>query len=220
MKPAALSRIAGLLPGLLVLILAGCSIGQRSPETRHYVLALPSDSGRISGPRAITGPRVDIGPISLPAYLDREQIFIRQGGSTNVKLAEYDQWAESMSEGISRLLAEAVSVRLAGSGGAAQPLRAAGSPDWRLGVNVNRFDGAPGASVVLDADWGLYTQQGDILREGHVLDTAPAGSDIESLVRAHGELLARFGDVLAEAVLTNAVPGAGRAAPSKKPVRR
>jgi len=210
MRCSAPFRIACLLSGLLVLPLAAC-IGQRSPETRYYVLALPGGSGQTAGLRAITGPRVSIGPISLPAYLNRQQIFIRQGNATDVRLADYDRWGEDMSEGIVRLLAEAVSVRLAGAGGAAQPLRADSPADRRIGVSVNRFDGAPGALVVLDANWGLYTIQGDILREGHFLTNVQAGADIDALVRAHGELLAGLSLVLAEAVLS---------APSQKPARR
>ena len=211
MRHSTHSRIACLLLGLFALALAGCGIGQRSPETRYYVLALPSSSGQAAGMRAITGPRVSVGPISLPAYLDRQQIFIRQGNSTDVKLADYDRWGEDMSEGIVRLLVEAMSAQFASTGGVAQPLRSASPPDRRIGVNINRFDGAPGAEVVLDADWGLYTPQGDILREGYFLATAQAGVDIDSLVRAHGELLAQFSNALVEAI---------RSAPAKKPTRR
>ncbi|MDR2726835.1 MAG: PqiC family protein [Deltaproteobacteria bacterium] len=210
MRPSALFQIACLLAGLLVLPLAGCIV-QRSPETRYYVLALPHGSGQAAGTRAITGPRVGIGPISLPAYLNRQQIFIRQGNATDVRLADYDRWGEDMAEGIARLLVGAISAQLADTGGIAQPLRAANPPDQRIGVNVNRFDGAPGAEVVLDADWGLYTPQGDVLREGYFLAGIQAATDIDGLVRAHGELLAQFGNILAEAI---------RSVPPQKPARR
>ena len=202
-------RIACLLCGLFAL--SGCGLGQRSPETRYYVLTLPSSSGHAAGARAITGPRLGIGPINLPAYLNRQQIFIRQGNSTDVKLADYDRWGEDMSEGIARLLVEAISDKLTDASGVAQPLRAAEFAERRIGVNINRFDGAPGAEVVLNADWGLYTQQGDLLWAGHFQATAPAGSDMDGLVRAHGELLAQLAAVLASSV---------HAVPSKNPARR
>ncbi len=207
MSFSAFSRIVYPLFGVFVLFLTGCVMAQRSPETRHYVLALPAHSGQPTGTRAITGLRVGIGPISLPAYLEHRQIFIRQDNATDVKLADYDRWGEDMSEGIARLLAEAMSAQLAGEGGVAQPLRASGKQDRRVGVSINRFDGAPGAQIVLDADWGVYTPQGDPLLEGHFLAQAPAGANIDSLVRAHGELLAQFSAVLTEAV---------RSAPSPK----
>jgi uncharacterized lipoprotein YmbA len=213
--------------------LAGCAV-QRSPETRYHVLSLPEGHGQQIGARAITGPRVSVGPISLPAYLDRQPIFIRRGNATDVRLAEYDHWAEDMAEGIARLLAEAVSARLAAAGGVARPQRAAGSGagsgDRLVSVVINRFDGAPGAAVVLDATWILYTPEGDLAREGHVVDSAPAGEDINGLVRAHGELLARLGDILgdmladipAEANRAEANRAeTGRAEPlSKNPARR
>ena len=200
---SALFRVA--LSGLAVLALCACSIGQRSPEARYYVLALPAASAPADGARDVTGPRVGIGPVSLPNYLDRQQIFIRQSGSTDVMLEEYDRWGEDLGDGVSRLLVESVSARLAAVGGTALPMRANAPLDRRIGVNVNRFDGAPGAEVVLDADWGVYTPQGDILREGHFLARTQSAPGIDGLVRAHGELLARFGDVLAEAART-AVP--------------
>jgi uncharacterized lipoprotein YmbA len=213
-----------------VLVLTGCAVS-RSPETHYHVLALPEDLGRRIGTRAITGPRVSVGPISLPAYLDRPSIFIRQGTSTDVRLAEYDRWGEDMAEGIARLLVEAMSARLAATGGAAWPLRAAGSVtgsmDRRVGVTINRFDGAPGATVMLDATWSLHTPEGDLLREGHVVDSAPAGADIDGLVRAHGELLARLGDILAD-ILPDILPDTLGAIPAetsraealKSPARR
>ena len=210
MRFSAASWIVCLMFGLLSLYQAGCGIFQRSPETRYYVMTLPSDSGQVAYTRAITGPRIGVGPISLPAYLSRQQIFIRQGNSTDVRLADYDRWGENMSDGIARLLVEAMSAQLANDGGMVQPLRAAGLADWRVGVNINRFDGAPGAEVVLDANWGLYAIHGDILREGHFLSTAPAGAGIDGLVRAHGELLAQLSTVLVEAV---------RAAPLKNPAK-
>lgn len=204
------------LSGLVVSVLCACSIGHRSPETRYYVLALPAASAPAEGARNVTGPRVGIGPVILSNYLDRQQIFIRQSNSTDVMLTEYDRWGEDLGDGVSRLLVESVSARLAAVGGTALPMRANVPLDWRIGVNVNRFDGAPGADVVLDADWGVYTPQGDILREGHFLAKAQSAPGIDGLVRAHGELLARFGDVLAEAARTAAAES-GKRSKAKSP---
>lgn len=193
---------AGLLCAVLAvtLLLGGCGIGQRSPATRYYVLALPEGEGPAFGARAVTGPVVGIGPVTVPGYLDRRQMFIRHGDAFDVSLAEYDQWGENLAEGATRLLAASVSAGLADQRGIALPLRAGNPVDWRISITINRFDGAPDADVILDAGWTLSDKNGMAVREGHFIDKVGAGGGIDGLVGAHGELLARLGQTLAKAV--------------------
>ncbi len=195
-------RLFRQIPLLLgMLLLAGCALTSgRSPEAHYYVMALPQDVARTPSSRDITGLRVGVGPISLPGYLDQRRIFIRQANATDVTLAEYDLWGESLQDGVSRLLVEDLSARLASAGGMALPLRAGNACDWRVSVDVTRFDGAPGNDVTLDAGWSLATGDGEVVREGHFLSTAQAAPGIDGLVRAHGELLSRLGGELAAAL--------------------
>src|SRR5215470_7387875 len=85
-------------PGALVLAVAvllgmAACIGGPSPATKHYVLspvitALPDEATSPAAPLVI-----GVGPVSLPAYLDRPQMVIRPA-SDRIEINEFEQWCE------------------------------------------------------------------------------------------------------------------------------
>ena len=185
----------------VALLLTACALpGGRSPETRYYVMTLPAEASPQLTSRLVTGPHVAVGPVSVPGYLERRQIFVRKDNSTDINLSEYDHWGESLGDGITRLLVESLSARLASSGGMALPLRSGNACDWRISIEVVRFDGAPGHDVVLDAGWTLSTPAGASLHEGHFVSRISAQPGVDGLVRAHGVLLDHLGNTLATAI--------------------
>lgn len=192
-----------LLTALLALSLlaaGGCSVG-RSPRPDFYMLSSPAENAAVPGHKAAVGPRVAIGPVTIPGYLDRPQIFVRDGNQVKVRLEEFNHWSEPFGEGVTRVLCDAVSASLAPRKGLAFPMRSPQQPQWRIAVDIARFDGAPGGDVVLDAGWTLVNEIGDEIRSGRFVQRTAAGPDITSMVRAHSALLAQFG-----AVLGNIVP--------------
>lgn len=174
-----------------LLATSGC-LG-RSPRPHFYMLASPAENAVTPGTEAVRGPRVAIGPVSIPGYLDRPQIFLREGNDVTVKLAEFNQWSEPVKEGVTRVLCDAVSASLLPRRGLAVPLRSSQAFQWRLAVDIARFDGAPDGEVLLDAGWLLVNEQGEAVRSGRFVQRAAAGPDIASMVRAHSALLAQFG---------------------------
>ncbi|MEG1610641.1 MAG: PqiC family protein [Bilophila sp.] len=193
-----LRATAGVLLGGLVL-LGGCSLG-RSPQTEFYMLASPAEM-RVPDERvAVSGPRVAIGPVIIPAYIDRPQLFLRNGNSVHVQLADFRQWSEPMSDGITRVLCDALSASLAPRHGQAFALRAPLQAQWKLSVDIARFDGAPGGEVMLDAGWTLQNADGNEVRSGRFVRRTPAGDSTITLVQAHSDLLAAFGSTLGKMI--------------------
>lgn len=187
---------------LVLLTLSACSVVGRSPETHYYVMSLPGEATARSVQTVVTGPRIGIGPVTLPGYLDRQQIFIRQEQTAGVRLEEYNRWGEPFANGITRLLVEDMTVRLESLNGIVLPLHAGMPFDWRISLDIIRFDGAPGQDVVLDAGWCLSTGEGEAVREGHFLARTTAADGIEGLIAAHGTLLSQLGEVLTAAMRT------------------
>jgi Uncharacterized protein conserved in bacteria len=201
----------------MALMLSACALpGGRSPETRYYVMTLPAEAAPQLTARLVTGPHVAVGPVSVPGYLERRQIFVRRDNATDINLSKYDHWGESMSDGITRLLVESLSARLAPSGGMALPLRSGNACDWRVSVEVVRFDGAPGHEVVLDAGWTLSTPAGASIREGHFVSRVSAQPGVDGLVRAHGVLLDRLGETVTAAVRELPPPNFGATSPKRR----
>ena len=181
---------------LIVLLLGGCSLG-RSPRTTFFMLASSAESQLKATQENVTGPRVAIGSVVIPGYLDRPQIFIRDGNSVLVELEEFNQWSEPFGNGVTRVLCDAVSATLAPRKGLAFPMRSPLEPQWRVSVEINRFDGAPGGEVMLDAGWTLINAtSGNEIQSGRFVERTPAGQTLTSLVQAHSTLLGRFGQHL------------------------
>ena len=199
LKKRAPSLLLALLALAGLLTAGGCSLG-RSPRPDFYMLSSPVENVVQSGKEKISGPRVAIGPVSIPGYLDRPQLFLRDGNDVKVELAEFNHWSEPFGEGVTRVLCDAVSASLTPRKGLASPMRSQQPFQWRIAVDIARFDGAPNGSVILDAGWSLVNESGEELKSGRFVQHAPAGPDIPSMVQAQSALLAQFGAVLGKMI--------------------
>lgn len=194
-------RMWRIVPAVLCsLAVAACSFPS-SPETHYYVLTSPADAALPAGQSKVSGPRVAVGPVTIPGYLDHNRLFLRKENSPQVRLTEYHHWSEPLAEGVSRLLCDTISNCLGSRHGLAFPLRAGLSPDWRVNVDIARFDGSPGGTVMLDAGWMIATPHGDSVLQGRFVDRLSAGDTVAEVVRAQAQLLDRLGKVLAKAVI-------------------
>jgi len=141
-RPGVLAPIA-LLVGLA---LAGGCVGKSSP-TRFYVL-----NGSSKGPNgAGRGPALGVGPVTLPAYLERPNIVTRQGAK--VEVAEFDRWSEPLADGVPRSLVAHLAEFMQTERILRFPWPGDESIEHQVVIDVSRFDGTVGGEVVLDARW-------------------------------------------------------------------
>jgi hypothetical protein len=180
---------------------SGC-LGGASPATKFYTL-VPAASPRAGAPPAgpDRGVTLGVGPVTVPAYLDRPQIVTRQG-SDELDLAEHDRWAEPLPDSIARVMAENLSAMLGTDRVAIFPWSVSQSVPYQVTVDLLRFDGALGGDIVLDARWRIVAGDGkellvkrSTLREA---TTAPGyGALVSSMSRALGGLSRDIATVLA-----------------------
>lgn len=182
--------------------MGGCA---SSKPARFYTLSPLSAPGDL--PKKVPsglGVAVAIGPVAIPDYLDRPQILSRSG-PREFKLAEFERWAGSLQEDISRVLVENLSVLLAPDnvtvlrwGGDAYPFPA----EYRVIVEVLRFDGTIGESVILAARWSVSREEEKkvlSVGESNVMEPVE-GPDYEALVEAMSQALATLGREIATAI--------------------
>ncbi len=194
-------RSPPLLAGALSLALAAC-VGSSRPS-RFYTLA-PSDV-----PAAAT--RVDamlaVGPVEVPDYVHRHQIVTR-AGTNELVVADFDRWAGSLEEDVTRSLVAVLSARLSPRNIAVSTWRTAGlvpaATTYRVAVTLSRFDGALGGSVVLRGRWALVADRSPsgsplTVREAAITEKVD-GAGYDALVSAMSRALVRFGDELADSV--------------------
>lgn len=170
----------------------GCS---RSPATSYYVLNSAQPSvGTVQNKKV----SVELRKVDIPTYLDRSAIVTRSPSGVQVNLSDYHQWAESLSTGMQRLLAEVLAPPLAEKNVALEPMDDNNRDSLQLFVQVLRFDGTLHADTVLEVRWSLRTTNDKMVAQGSFKELEPAGASYEALVKAQSILLTRFGEALVD----------------------
>jgi uncharacterized lipoprotein YmbA len=191
-------RLSLLLLGLLLLpAIGGCDGGKR---TEFYTLA-PAAPQNSAGVGSGGAPAVAVGPVSLPAYLDRTQI-VTQVNANRVELGELHAWVEPLDSLVARILVENLSALLGASEVHAWRPQGGLKSDLRVEVEVLRFDtDALGASTLV-ARWLLFRggDDADAFRTERIVAQAGQPSDYEARVAAMSSALAEFSRRVAEAV--------------------
>lgn len=195
-----------LLVALVQIALLGGCFGT-SPPSRFYTLS-PREFHGISSSDEV-GVIVRVGPITIPSYLDRRQIVTRSGRN-EILLAEYDRWGGSLDDEVTRFLVIDLTERLSPKRIAVAPWMSVPMADiltpYRIPINIDRFDGTPGESVVLIATWGVIKKKDRadttlIARESAITERVGA-KDYPALVAAMGKALQRLGKEIAESIET------------------
>lgn len=149
MKPS-IPLLRALFPVAAVLWLAGCA---GSPQARFYTLNPLGSPGATASARGATPPvSVSVVPVEIPDYLDRPQIVTRDGRN-ELRLAEFDRWAGSLSENITAVLAENLALLLGTDRVFVYPLMPAEKAGFSVVTRLLRLDCVPGEQVLLKAQW-------------------------------------------------------------------
>ena len=167
----------------LVAVILGTSLmvgGCASHPSRFYLLsALPNTEAAASpGTSGQQGPTIGVGPVTLPRYVDRPQIVTRTS-PYEIKLAEFDRWAEALDTNFSRVLAENLSLLLPTARVVISPWPRATPIDYQITVDVTHFLSQVGGDSLLIADWTLFKGEGqDVLTSGRSrFSASPGGQD-------------------------------------------
>jgi uncharacterized lipoprotein YmbA len=173
----------------IIILIAGCA---SSPPTRFYTLS------SISAPA--TTPQVNysvsVGPVSVPAVVDRPQIVVRTGPN-KVFIDEFERWASPLKEDIARIIVENLVSMLGTSQITLFPQSTATGASYRVMIDVLRFDSEPGKAAILDALWTVSSAKDGRSHRGRTTLAEPTqGGDYAALVAAHSRALGQLsGDV-------------------------
>lgn len=136
--------------------------------------------------------RVKLLRVSLAGYLDRAAI-VRGIRGNRVEIATGAQWAEPLSEMLTRVLGEALSQRLPRAGVFPEGTLNV-QPDLLLLVSIERFE-MSGDTVVLQAHV-VHARVGQpaSLPQRVYLEAKPKGGSTSALVECQNVLLGRLAD--------------------------
>jgi uncharacterized lipoprotein YmbA len=178
-----LGRFVRLVPlVLLASTAAGC--GTTAPSRFYTLEATASADAAPPAPCAVI-----VGPISIPASVDRPE-FVVQTGPNRVEIDEFNRWASPLSDGIANVVAADLAVLLGSPQVATAPL-ANFNPDYRVSIDVQRFDSVRAGGVVVDAVWAVQKSGGGPARSGRTIAHEPVqGEGFDALAAGHSRALA------------------------------
>jgi uncharacterized protein len=188
------------LVSTLVVLFYGC-MGKSQPS-RFYALS-PINAPAETKTEASVEPRtvIELSTVDIPDYLNRPQLVTRNG-QNELNVAEYDRWAGSFNSDIVTVLAENLSTLLSRDGIAVV------SADWniplnyRLAVDIRRFDIMPNDTLLLKAEWtlaGNHDKTAHLLRE--VSFSEPInGTDYPARVAAMSRTMERLSREMASTI--------------------
>lgn len=202
MRRFSLSRIVLIASVALPFLLASCGSTKTSSfYTLNPVLAPPSATTGESISQSNSRPCIGIVSVEVPDYLDRPQIVTRNANNV-IEIAEFDRWAGDLRNDIGRVLAETMSANLPGHDIFVLTGRRAVPAEYRVTVNVTRFDPMPDNEVWLKALWTVLGKEGrDIAIRGESNFKEPVqGTGYGATVAAMSRAVDRLGVQISDAI--------------------
>ena len=193
----------------LAILAAGCA----SPASRFYTLS--------AAPTPATTPSdlsVAVGPVSVPAAVDRPEIVVRLGPN-QVKLDEFNRWASPLQNNIARVVAENLVALLGTPRVTLSPQTLSADADYRAAIEVQGFDSAPGEAATLEAVWTVRRTKDGKVQTGRTTAREPAPDrSYDALAAAHSRAVARLSQDIADAVRALNRPDGSLHANTRSPI--
>lgn len=171
---------------------SGCA---STPPSRFYTLSA------VAVPAAApSNVSVAVGPVAVPADVDRPQ-FVVSAGPNQVRLDEFNRWASPLQNGISRVVAENLVMLLGTPRVTLFPQTLSADADYRAAIEVQSFASAPGEAAMLDAVWTVRRMKDGKTATGRTTVREPVQEKgFDALAAAHSRAVGRLSQDLAGAV--------------------
>lgn len=199
--PTILARLCTAAACAALVALTGCSLlAPRNEPVQFFVLAAsPPDAGSPSAGSRADRPTIGLGPVTLPGYLDRREIVTRVAPN-QVRLSQNEQWAEPLAENVRSVLAQELASRLGGATIVIFPWLGSFRPDYRVRIDVTRFEPTVAGTAELAARWQVLSGR-DVLAARDARISRPiTGGGTEAAVAALGETLSDLASEIAGAI--------------------
>ena len=182
--------------GIILMAVLAFTAGCASSPQRFYTL----NSTEVPKAMQQTSYSVSVGPVSIPAAVDRPQIVVRTD-SHRVAINEFERWASPLKDDIARVVVENLITLLGTTQISIFPRSQAFDTNYRCVIDILRFDSELGKSATLDALWKVSSSMGGQVRHGRTTLSEPVrGSDFTALVAAHSRALGQLSADIAAAI--------------------
>lgn len=174
-------------------IVTGCGT---TPDPVFYTLNAPA-----SAPAKSSSISVIVGPVTLPAVVDRPQL-VTSSGENQVELHEFHRWAQPLRTEIPRVVAAQLGRQLGTAHSGIYSDVAINDPDYRVLIDVQRFDLRRGESATVEALWTVRSRSGGT-RAGHTLaEERTADASYDAMITAQRRALGALSRDIAGSIET------------------
>ena len=188
-----------LLPALLAAAGFSMTACGTSPPSSYYTLKTAEfEYAQDDADSTVLG----IGPIRVPEYLERSQIVTR-GEDAELKLDDFNRWAEPVAESLHRILARNVDAILDDVIVIGYPYGRLADYDFRLVGQIDRFDMDAAGTTRLSLIWGVTTADGKTLvspRRRQYVEAGGNPGDPDAVAGAMSRCLEQFSREIAAAM--------------------
>jgi uncharacterized lipoprotein YmbA len=178
-----------LLVMLAALMPAGCR--SSAPPVEFYTLN-PISGMQKKTNTAATDQKlaIGVGPVEIPAILDRPQIVTRSGPN-RLKIDEFHRWAGPLDEDFARVVAENISILMPTDQVAVYPWDAGFNPRYQVAMDVLYFEGRWGKELRLEVFWRVSDpkNQGKLIEKKSVIKEPLQAKNYDALVAAKSQAL-------------------------------
>ena len=192
---ARLTGSRALLAGITLLVMAGCASKTVQPTT--YILPASTPEQHYSSALAVA-----IAPIRLTGLLDNQGI-VMELNDIEVYQARQHLWAEDIGIQLQQQLQQRLTLSLPHAQIVAkgQPLQA-GLPQREVRVSVNGFQGSYNGNAIVQGQWLLLGESGQLLKQHNFRIEQPLAADgYPALVRTLAAAWDQVSEQLAAALV-------------------
>ena len=187
---------------LLMVGLTGCF--RNTVPDQFYMLRAADFAGQsvINGER----PMVGLGPVRIPAYLDRPQIVTATSGQ-EYRLSEDHRWTERLDENIARVSAQNLSALIPTDRIVMHPWPRESQPDVQVGISIQEMHVDPRGEVRMSALWSLRQGKSDVTHHRFNCHLPASTTDYAQMVEVESQCLIRLNREMAVAIKKRLHPG-------------
>ena len=177
----------------LATLAAGCA---STPDSHFYAVRATAE------PAATTSSSLSVvvGPVSVPALVDRPQIVVTKGPN-ELHLDEFNRWASPLQDNLARVLAENLVTMLGTPQVGVFGETSSVDADYRVIVEVQTFESYLGEAAVLDAVWTVKPGGDGTAKTGRTKVREPTkGEGYDALTAAHSRAVGQLSRDIADAL--------------------
>ena len=173
---------------VILILLGGCGTSRPSRFYTLNPIPIPPEKAELSDNQNRITVGIDLNDI--PEYLNKPQMAVRVSAN-ELTLDEFNRWAEKVKDSLPKIIADNLISILPAKKFVVFSRKGILSTDYQVILNVTRFDGAPGKSVSLITQWGIFDSKKDKLILSQISDITVEieGDDFDALAAAQSKAL-------------------------------